>query len=170
MYLQGFPPSRISAQLSVKATTINSWQLKGRWRALRDNRTLQAVRNNRGVDIVDRSDSLKLRSKLAETLQLHADALSLVTTRPNVEKLAQSASVIETLARSAKIVHDWGSGSASGIILIEELRKVEPVREAIEPACMLPATTPSVASQDPSLTEPLASQAIDVQADSEPAK
>ncbi len=172
LYLDGFTPGAISVKLSngrrLPRETIQKWAVRGRWASIRHALASNTLTRCNGGDILERGESARLRGKLAAMLQDQAEMLDGVRARngkPDLNHLAKSTAVIESIARSAKIVHDWGQGGSSGIILIEELRKVEAPRLPDEPACMLPATTDSSSVEVASLTMPQEAQPVTPQLD-----
>ena len=168
LYIQGFLPVRIAQQLGVNHRSVHSWVSRGGWRNIRDSITLRGEKGGIRAELVDRTQagtSAFLRQKLAEVLQLHADALGMIKARPDLKQLAAVAEVIEALARSAKIVHDWGQGGQIGLILIDELRKKEPATVT----CAPDATTESVPQNAGTSALPQLAEAIDVQSVASPA-
>ena len=59
-----------------------------------------------------------LRKDLGETLQAHANALKQIPAKPNLKQLKALTEVIEPMARTGKILHDWGNESATGLAMV----------------------------------------------------
>lgn len=166
LYIQGFLPSRIAIQLSLPVKTIHVWVTRGGWRNLRDSATLNGHPTLIKAEHLDRAVagvSAVLRQKLAEVLQLHADALGLIKAKPDIKHLAAVADVIEALARSAKIVHDWGQGGQAGLILIEHLRKQEAPGSPASVSCGPETPIQSIVKQDIVSDVPQVAEVVDVE-------
>lgn len=67
----------------------------------------------------------RLSSELAETTA----ALAKVKHGRDLKGIRARAECLEPLARTAKIVHDWGNTSASGIVVMGGLPDIEPAIE-----------------------------------------
>jgi transposase len=76
--------------------------------------------------------SERLRGKLSCELEKTADKLSGIAVRSSLENLKRRAEVLEPLARTAKVVHDWGSEKPGGLVLVGVMKQCDP--EAVQPS------------------------------------
>jgi transposase len=126
MVMQGVRYPIIAAETGISLQTVKNWACREKWN--QPMRTAQLIAEARTVKIVARettsqlaSASQALREVFASTLAQHADALAKVAVKPNLKHLKRVGEAIEPLARTAKIVHDWGAGSIQGVILAGSL-------------------------------------------------
>lgn len=82
--------------------------------------------------------STLLRDQFSDLLAQHTAALSKVPVKPNLKHITKLGQAMEPLARTAKIVHDWGNDSPSGIVMMGQTSLAE------APDCGVDATMGSV--------------------------
>lgn len=78
--------------------------------------------------------SEEMRELLGGELAKTTAALSKVRLKANVRDLKARADVLEPLARTAKIVHDWGNTQAVGLISLGGVNQVEQLETEQKPA------------------------------------
>jgi hypothetical protein len=68
----------------------------------------------------------RLRGKFADILDREVTKIHKSPTRANLRSAANVGAVVEPLARTAKIVHGWGDGSGSGLVVFGAMDKADP--------------------------------------------
>jgi hypothetical protein len=76
--------------------------------------------------------SQAVRHEFAQHIQKHSTALGKVPARANLRHLKRVADVMEPLARTAKVVFDWGSDKPTGLILIGDVETADETPQAID--------------------------------------
>ena len=158
LFLQGLMPKRISTVVGVPVGTIAQWRKRGHWADLladdRQNRVQTRVVTVRD----DRSGSEELRASMAQLLAEHTGQLRHVTKKPNLDHLAKVGAVLETFARTAKTVHNWGNEPRAGLVLIDDLASMKRAIATPETTTnSVPAVIPeSVPPPEPQPVEPQA--------------
>lgn len=84
-----------------------------------------------------------LRKDFADILQSHTSELKKIAPRPSLRHLRAVGDALEPLARTAKIVHDWGNTEAQGMILVGDVASAEAQETTID----IPSTQPVVVSE-----------------------
>lgn len=74
-----------------------------------------------------------LRNQFANILANHANKLAEIPARANLKHLARVGSAMEPLARTAKLVHDWGSEQPNALV-VAGLFSEPRAQEALPPA------------------------------------
>lgn len=96
--------------------------------------------------------SAALRAQFSDILSNHASKLAEVPAKANLKHLRQVGDALEPLARTAKIVHDWGSEQPNALVMVGMFSDQKP-QETIEPAKDIQAVvveeTPSEPAKDP---------------------
>ena len=95
------------------------------------------------------SDASKLlRQSLGNTLAKHAAALDKVPVKSNLKHIKDFGDAIEPLARTGKIVHDWGNDDKVTLIPIGLVESWDSTQDAIDiSTSVADATTGSVQEQ-----------------------
>lgn len=126
LFYQGTKYAVIAEELGVSAVTIRKWASRGGWsQNLKDSKSiivtrgLNAIRRETTGQLANASQAL--RETLSEVLAQHSAALAKVPAKANLKHLAKVGAAIEPLARTAKIVHDWGSEGPQGVVLMTSL-------------------------------------------------
>ena len=163
LFLQGLTPSRIEASTGIKASTVSQWATRKKWVALRDGLTLTIVKPGGKTVLSEPRSRLadlsqSLREQMADILQAQTSKLAKLSSPSTVNGVRAIAATLEPLARTAKLVHDWGSDRPIGIVLAGELAQVNIA------ACGIGTTSPSVPALTDAPIDTTSAQVIDVQA------
>lgn len=96
-----------------------------------------------------------LRNSLAGTLNKHATALEQVEAKPDLKHITQVGQALEPLARTAKIVHDWGNETKLGLVALGVVEQLDQAQDAIDiTPCGVEATIQSVPESAPESSTP----------------
>lgn len=98
--------------------------------------------------------SVLLRRSLGNTLAKHAAALDKVAVKPNLQHIKQLGEAIEPLARTGKIVHDWGQEDKSTLIAIGLVESWDSQQDAIDVASAATSSVQAEPTNDNSSQEP----------------
>lgn len=103
--------------------------------------------------ISDKSNAL--REGFANVLAKHTAKLEQVPARTNLKHIAAVGYAMEPLARIAKIVHDWGNETKSGLIILGVVEQLSAKQDALEVSSSVSqATTESVPISTESVITP----------------
>ena len=80
-----------------------------------------------------------LRHQFGDILAKHGEALSKVPAKRNLAHIRKVGEAFEPLARIGKIVHDWGQGGASGLVVIGGRPEPDAIEVEVAPAPESPA-------------------------------
>jgi len=174
LYIQGVKMSVIVQQCQVKEKAIRNWVKRGNWPDLASRATQPLIHKLQRGLAVETANTLQamgdqIRDKLSREL---LDQVQLLTKQPardvsdlaTVKGIQGRASVVKTIAETAAVVHDWGSQSSAGLVLVGELSR-EPgetplaavdISASVEPAQLQPGadtTTSSVPEASQTLSE-----------------
>jgi hypothetical protein len=69
--------------------------------------------------------SERLRGMLSKELERTTDTLATVKPKRNLGDIEARSKVAESIARTAKIVHDWGADSLTGLVVIGQTRSAD---------------------------------------------
>lgn len=129
LFFQGFNYDVISAETGIAKPRLRMWAFRGNWKKGVSQVKQIAVKN--GMREVTKETtgqladaSTALRETFSRTLATTGGLLDQIAQKPRKGTLAhieRLGAALEPLVRSAKIVHDWGSGSIQGVILAGEL-------------------------------------------------
>ena len=73
-----------------------------------------------------------LRNRLSTHLDRHMEAMGKVPARADLKHLKQVCEVLEPLARTAKIVHDWGNETKLGLVALGVVEQIDQAQDALE--------------------------------------
>lgn len=135
------------AQAAERSGAANALTLKTCLR--RKGLTFNAIRNSEGnLDNMQRvatravsQASEALRAQFGDILAAHGAALAKVPAKRNLAHIRKVGEAFEPLARTAKIVHDWGSSQSVGIVSLGVVTQAE-AEEAEQPAIEIGSTPP----------------------------
>lgn len=94
--------------------------------------------------------SQALRSTFSDILAAHAGKLAEIPAKANLKHLAQVGAAMEPLARTAKIVHDWGSEQPNALVVAGLFAQPTP-QESPEPATDIQAVVVERYNPKPSI-------------------
>lgn len=115
MLAQGANPEEIPQMVGAKNLNSLKVGLHRRGVTLTQARVLKAVSDGTcslTMKVASQASRL-LRQDMSDVLAKHTAALKEIKPRANLKHLKQIGEVIEPLARTAKLVHDWGSDSSA---------------------------------------------------------
>jgi hypothetical protein len=165
LYIQGVRPHIIATETGLKLATLKTLANRHKWNHSVAN--AQAVRESRAqkmmmvaVSQAEKPASVRLREALSAELEQQVKALQAEpVTRAN--QLANSplrqgrAAVLQTIANTAKLVHDWGTERPGGVVLCDLLSEEPAAIDVESPPCGPEPTTCSVQVQEVSPPETL---------------
>lgn len=93
-----------------------------------------------------------LRSQFSSELANAAKNLSAIPLSKSLKHLKQRAEVLEPLARTAKIVHDWGSEQSNALVFSGQYSPVPP-QEHLQPTTDIQAIAYPEHNQAPAIAE-----------------
>jgi hypothetical protein len=132
LYMSGLRPCEIGKRMGLRPATIAGWAHRFGWYlALQKATPLVEYGPGNGHSRA----SISLRHQFSDELAKTATALGKVPYKSNLRELKKRADVLEPLARTAKIVHDWGNETKPGLII--DMKQVE-VTALPEPETALP--------------------------------
>lgn len=73
-----------------------------------------------------------LRTRFSRTLDKHAEALEQVETKPDLDHIQRVGQALEPLARTAKIVHDWGNETKLGLVALGVVEQLDQAQDVID--------------------------------------
>ena len=129
LYINGLPLREIREKTGVQCATIASRASRYGWKALAQ-RTKQAVQSG-GVEVVGDTQPVEsskaskasalARERLSQELSSCIDTLSSTKQSKRLESQSRRASVVQTLAGAAKVIHGWSESGSQPAVRINIL-------------------------------------------------
>jgi hypothetical protein len=126
MLAAGMNYGEIAAKFGVTRASLRvGLSRKGVSRGLIEHRAMIAERAGEVATKVLASASERLRGMLSNELERTTGTLAKIKPKECLGDIEARSKVAESIARTAKIVHDWGADSLTGLVVIGQTRSAD---------------------------------------------